>query len=133
MEKDLKDKKPAENGTPQSTLAEADPCSCCNCGTCIFRYKSSRAPMQIRNLSRKQIHRVMVLLLNWKNISVMRRLLIQQTTTVQQQKRAVRQRKAHPRKVRKKQQQKKAQEKEPYQNLPEITPVRPDRDPPRLL
>lgn len=131
MEKDLKDKKPAENGTPKVPWPKLIPAAAVIAALVFSGIKAQGSDANTESvqkadttvMSASELEKY----LGYEETSD------QQTTTVQQQKRAVRQRKAHPRKVRKKQQQKKAQEKEPYQNLPEITPVRPDRDPPRLL
>ncbi|MFQ7212599.1 MAG: hypothetical protein ACLRPN_07575 [Blautia massiliensis (ex Durand et al. 2017)] len=38
MEKDLKDKKQEEKYS-EDTLDQAGPCSCCDCGACVFRHK----------------------------------------------------------------------------------------------
>lgn len=130
MEKDLKDKKPAENGTPKVPWPKLIPAAAVIAALVFSGIKAQGSDANTESVQKADT--TVMSASELENISDMRRLPIQQTAVLQQ-KRAARPRKAHLRKVRKKQQQKRAQGKEPYQNQPEIMPVQPDRALPRLL
>jgi len=121
MEKDLKDKKPAENGTPKVPWPKLIPAA-----AVIAALVFSGIKAQGSDANTESVQKADTTVMSASELPI-------QQTAVLQQKRAARPRKAHLRKVRKKQQQKRAQEKEPYQNQPEIMPVQPDRALPRLL
>ena len=128
MEKDLKDKKPAENGTPKVPWPKLIPAA-----AVIAALVFSGIKAQGSDANTESVQKADTTVMSASELE--KYLGYEETSDSADSSTAAKKspRKAYLRKVRKKQQQKRAQEKEPYQNQPEIMPVQPDRALPSLL
>lgn len=126
MEKDLKDKKPAENGTPKVPWPKLIPAAAVIAALVFSGIKAQGSDESTESVQKADS--TVMSASELENISDMKRKLLFPAPARQTTKRAVRQRKPHQKKVRKKQQQKKVQEKELYQNLQKTVAVQPARD-----
>lgn len=130
MEKDLKDKKPADNGTPKVPWPKLIPAAAVIAALVFSGIKAQGSDANTESVQKADT--------TVMSASELEKYLGYEETSDSADsstaaKRAARPRKAHLRKVRKKQQQKKVQEKELYQNLQKTVAVQPDRALPRLL
>ena len=121
MEKDLKDKKPAENGTPKVPWPKLIPAAAVIAALVFSGIKAQGSDANTESVQKADT--------TVMSASELEKYLGYEETSDSVDSSTA----ANLRKVRKKQQQKRAQEKEPYQNQPEIMPVQPDRALPRLL
>lgn len=129
MEKDLKDKKPAENGTPKVPWPKLIPAAAVIAALVFSGIKAQGSDANTESVQKADT--------TVMSASELEKYLGYEETSDSADsstaaKRAARPRKAHLRKVRKNS-SKKSSGKEPYQNQPEIMPVQPDRALPRLL
>ena len=117
MEKDLKDKKPAENGTPKVPWTKMIPAAAVIAALAFSGIKAKGSEESTEAVQKAET-------------TVMSASELEKYLGYEERK-TVHQRKAHQRKVLKKQQQKKVLVRERFQNQQKAMPVRQDRVLPR--
>lgn len=129
MEKDLKDKKPAENGTPKVPWTKMIPAAAVIAALAFSGIKAKGSEESTEAVQKAETTVMSASELE-KYLGYEEGNTVSDSTSASDKK-TVHQRKAHQRKVRKKQQQKKVLVRERFQNQQKAMPVRQDRVLPR--
>ena len=126
MEKDLKDKKPAENGTPKVPWPKLIPAAAVIAALVFSGIKAQGSDANTESVQKADTTVMSASELE-KYFGYEEETSVSGASTADNKKSST-PKKTHQKKVRKKQQQKKVQEKELYQNLQKTVAVQPARD-----